>query len=267
MPPKDSIANTFIVSLVLCIVCSLLVSGAAVSLKPRQKRNQELDQKRNIIAAAALAEDPKALSGDEIESIYEAQVTRELLDLTTFDYVSEPDEKFDPLKAAKDNETNVDVEGSFDIGMAKRESQTWVFLIKGDDGELEKVVLPIYGMGLWGPLYGYVAVDKDFRTIQGLTYYQHKETPGLGGEVDNDQWKAKWVGRQIWETGKPREDANLRLGVAKGSPISEEADYKVDGLSGATITSRGVEAMLRYWFSDNGFGPYIEKLAAQQGDS
>ncbi|MCA9127500.1 MAG: Na(+)-translocating NADH-quinone reductase subunit C [Planctomycetales bacterium] len=272
MPPKDSIANTFIVSLVLCIVCSLLVSGAAVSLKPRQKRNQELDQKRNIIEAASLSEDPKGLSGKEVEEIFDSQVTRQLLDIDSDNYVSEPDPSFDPRQAAKDDSLNVEITGSeFDIGFAKREQQTWVYLVKDTDGKIKKVVLPIYGMGLWGPLYGFVAIDSDFRTIQGLTFYEHKETPGLGGEVDNKLWKAKWVGKQIWEEvdGNKNigDDEHLMVGVAKGAPLPEKAKYMVDGLSGATITSRGVDSMLNYWFSENGFGPYLKKLAAQQGDS
>ncbi|QDV27637.1 Na(+)-translocating NADH-quinone reductase subunit C [Aureliella helgolandensis] len=269
---KDSIANTFIVSLVLCIVCSLLVSGAAVSLKPRQERNKLLDRQKNIIAAAGLAEDPDSLSGDEIEELFRSRVVRQLLDIDTGEYVEDPDKMYEPRKAAKDPERNTPVEGQFDIGNKEREKQTWVYLIKAegaseDDASFEQVVLPIYGRGLWSTLYGYVAVEHDLQTIQGLTYYEHAETPGLGGEVENPIWKAKWIGKKIWEEGAPREDDNLKIGVAKGAPPTELAPYEVDGLSGATITSRGVDSMLKYWFSDNGFGPYIKKLASQQGAS
>ena len=125
-------------------------------------------------------------------------------------------------------------------------------------------------MGLWSTLYGYVAVDKDLRTIKGLTYYEHGETPGLGGEVENPTWKAKWIGKQIYEDGVnigEVKDADIRVGVSKGAPSPEDTKYMVDELSGATITSRGVDSMLKYWFSDKGFGPYFKKLASQQGAS
>lgn len=266
MPPKDSIANTFLVSLVLCVVCSLLVSGAAVVLKPLQERNKLLDRQRNIIEAAGISEkDTKKLSGKEVEELYASRIEPVLVDLSTGEYVPDPDPLFDARKAAKDAATNASIEGPFNIGLANRSQKAWVYLVKGSGDKLEKVVLPVYGMGLWSTLYGYVAVDNDLRTIQGLTYYEHAETPGLGGEVENPLWKAKWVGKEIWEEGEPMEDENLMVGVAKGAPTSEQQKYMVDGLSGATITSRGVDSMLKYWFSDYGFGTYLKKLASQQG--
>ena len=260
MPPKDSIANTLIVSLTLCIVCSLRVSGAAVALKPRQEKNKALDRQKNIVAAAGLG-DPKAMSTKELEDLFQKRVKRVLVDLDSGEVVADADEAYDPRKAAKNDKLNEPIESQFDIGLAKREKQTWVYQVLDDKGQVEQVVLPIYGMGLWSTLYGYVAVGHDIRTIKGLTYYEHGETPGLGGEVENPSWKAKWVGKQIWEEGAPREDENLMVGVAKGAPIAEKADYMVDGLSGATITSRGVDSMLKYWFSDDGFGPYLRSLA------
>jgi Na+-transporting NADH:ubiquinone oxidoreductase subunit C len=265
MPPKDSIANTLIVSLTLCVVCSLLVSGAAVTLKPLQERNKLLDRQRNIIEAAGLAEDVKGLSGKEVEELYKSRITRELVDLESGEDVSDPDPNYDPRKAAKDDDLNTEIESPFDIGIAKREKKTWVYLVKDQSGAIEQVVLPIYGMGLWSTLYGYVALDRDLRSIKGLTYYEHGETPGLGGEVENPAWKSKWIGKNIWKDGEPREDDDLMVGVAKGAPPPDKAEYMVDGLSGATITSRGVDSMLKYWFSDDGFGPYLRKLASQQG--
>ena len=274
MLPKDSMANTLVVSLALCVVCSLLVSTAAVGLKGIQQKNKQLDQQRNILAAAGLTvdRDGEAITADkmtskEIEKLFDERVTRKMVDLESGSYVEDPDASFDPRKAARDPSENVSVEGPFDIGQANREKKTWVFLVQ--DGEtVEQYIVPVYGMGLWSTLYGYVAVDSDFRTIKGLTYYEHAETPGLGGEVENPKWKAQWVGKQIYSEGADVETASvndIRVGVAKGSPSGDNAKYMVDGLSGATITSRGVDSMLKYWFSDEGFGPYFKQLAAQQG--
>lgn len=264
MPPKDSMANTFLVSIVLCVVCSLLVSGAAVSLKPLQERNKLLDRQRNIIEAAGLVEDTKALSGREVEELFETRIQSKMVDLSTGEYV-EDDPAFEPRKAARDPKQNTAVTGEFDIGLANRETKTRVYIVSDSAGKVEKVVLPIYGMGLWSTLYGYVAVADDLKTITGLTYYEHAETPGLGGEVENPAWKSKFVGKQIWTEGESPIDDNLRVGVAKAAPAPENAKYMVDGLSGATITSRGVDSMLKYWFSNQGFGPYLKQLASQQG--
>lgn len=274
MLPKDSIANTLVVSLTLCVVCSLLVSTAAVGLKPIQEKNKRLDQQRNILAAAGLTAErggeqvpASEMTSAEVEELFQSRVTRKMVDLETGEFVENPDEQFDPRKAAKDPEQSVEVKGPFDIGQARREKKTWVFLVQ--DGEnVEQYILPIYGMGLWSTLYGYVAVDHDLRTIQGLTYYEHGETPGLGGEVENPRWKQKWVGKEIFSESVPVEEADnddIRVGVAKGAPTGENAKYMVDGLSGATITSRGVDSMLKYWFSDEGFGPFFKRLASQQG--
>lgn len=273
MLPKDSIANTFIVSFVLCVVCSLLVSTAAVALKPMQDRNKALDRQRNILSAAGLTAErggeqvlAKDMTAGEVESVFQDKVTPKLLDIDSGEYVEEPDPSFDPRRAAKEEAQSEEVQGSFDIGQARREKQTWVYLVNGGDS-VEQFIVPVYGMGLWSTLYGYVAVDRDLRTIKGLTYYQHGETPGLGGEVENPAWKQKWIGKQIYDEGVRVLDAgneNIRVGVAKGAPTGENAKYMVDGLSGATITSRGVDTMLKYWFSDQGFGPYFKKMASQQ---
>ncbi len=134
------------------------------------------------------------------------------------------------------------------------------FVKRPGSDQIQQVVLPVYGKGLWGTLYGYLAVKSDLETVQGITFYQHKETPGLGGEVDNPDWKAQWEGRKLYdESGKP---ASL---VFKGPAPTTNA-YAVDGLSGATITSRGVTNLIRYWVSDDGYGPFLKKMASEIGE-
>ena len=105
-------------------------------------------------------------------------------------------------------------------------------------------------------MYGFLALDPDLATIRGLTFYQHGETPGLGGEVDNPRWKALWPGRIAFdETGEPV------IAVARGRVGTPQQDpHRVDGLAGATLTSRGVTAMLRFWLGEHGYGPYLERL-------
>ena len=107
----------------------------------------------------------------------------------------------------------------------------------------------------------FLALNPNARTIRGLTFYEHKETPGLGGEVDNPRWKALWPGRLATdENGVPK------ISVVKGraGPVSEDP-YHVDGLSGATITSNGVTNLMDFWLGENGFGPYLSKQRAGGG--
>jgi Na+-transporting NADH:ubiquinone oxidoreductase subunit C len=112
-------------------------------------------------------------------------------------------------------------------------------------------------------MYGYIVLEKDLNTIGGLTFYKHGETPGLGGEVDNPKWKARWPGRKAFS-----EKLTPAIRVSKGQIGSPDEDpYRVDALSGATITSNGVTFLLEFWLGENGFGPYISKLRAANSGS
>jgi Na+-transporting NADH:ubiquinone oxidoreductase subunit C len=139
------------------------------------------------------------------------------------------------------------------------EKYSIVYQIKDNDDKLATLVLPIRGRGLWSTLYGFIALDvKDIAegpehvTVAGLTYYKHGETPGLGGEVDNKLWKAKWPGKLVFD-----ENWAVKAEVSK----TATTDYQVDALSGATLTSNGVTNMLKFWLGQNGFGPYLKNLA------
>ena len=144
-----------------------------------------------------------------------------------------------------------------DIAVVKnKENVGKIYLLKDADNNLEKIILPIRGYGLWGTLYGYIAIDKDLNTIRGLEFYEHKETPGLGAEVDNPKWKASWNGKKIYKDGL------IKISVIKGkvNPSNKLADYQVDGLSGATLTSRGVTNMLAFWFSESGYRETLNQI-------
>lgn len=266
---RDSMANTFVVAFVLCGICSLIVSGSAVGLKKFQDENKALDVQKNIISAAGLAGD-EPLTRDRVKSIFE-KIERKLVDLETGEYVDEGKagikiDTYDPRKAAKDPKLSASTKGTaFDIGISAREKYAFAYLVKNDQGELTQVVLPIYGKGLWSTMYGFLALEKDLKTVKGITFYEHGETPGLGGEIENPTWKALWPGKKVYKGDSS--DTNIAFGVKKGSPEGDEKQYLVDGLSGATITSRGVDQLLKYWVSDSGFGKFLKKLSASQGGS
>ena len=261
MPQRDSLAGTIIVTAILCVVCSLAVSSAAVLLRPRQEANELLDQKINILDATGLAigeygVQAKELKTDQIDELNE-WISSKLVDLETGEYTDVIEiDKYDMLEAADSPEYGVKIENpQFDPGEKRRPNIMKIFFVTRPGSKTpQQVVFPVYGKGLWGTLYGYLAVKSDLETVQGITFYQHKETPGLGGEVDNPSWKAQWEGRKLFD-----EEGNPSAMVFKG-PAPSDDPYAVDGLSGATITGRGVTALLRYWMSDDGYGNVLDKL-------
>ncbi len=256
---NDSWQKTLLVALVLCLVFSVLVSGAAVVLRPTQEANQRLDVQRNLLLAAGLAEAgaPADLVGELMDSV-EAQI----IDLDTGVQNTEVDpDTFDAISAARKPNTSQALGSEEDIARIKRRANmAKVYLLK-KDGQLTGVVLPVYGSGLYSTLYGFIALDADLRTVRGLKFYEQGETAGLGAEVDNPRWLAKWPGKMaIDETGEPKVE------VVKGgaNPSSPMIAYQVDGISGATMTSNGVTALLQFWLGPDGFGPYLARLKAQQ---
>ncbi|NLX14128.1 MAG: Na(+)-translocating NADH-quinone reductase subunit C [Phycisphaerales bacterium] len=241
-------------SCVVCVVCSLLVSSAAVSLKPRQEQNAQLDRQVNVLMAAGLVESGQRYGREQITQIFMERIDPVVIDLATGEETDIDPLTFDPDAEMKDP-TRSNPAPSNPAQVKRIPNHALVFKVN-KDGDLNQVVLPILGKGLWSTMYGYIAVDADGRTVRGLTFYQHGETPGLGGEVDNPRWKDLWPGRRIYDPA-----GNVRIEVVKGrAGPPEEAPYEVDGLSGATITSRGVSHTLEFWFGEHGFGPYLVKL-------
>lgn len=272
---KDSLLNTFMVAAALCLVCSFLVSSAATILKPIQGRNVSLDRKKNLLQVTGFDKKQIKEAGG-INELFGERFDIQIIDLETGKPAVEEAEaaleeagkkvddvltNYDQVWASKSKKEEVaeKVPGSEDIaGIKYREKFSHVFIMKDDQGKVSKYVFPVRGYGLWSMMKGYLAVEPDFQTIAGLTFYEQGETPGLGGEVENPKWKAKWYGKKIYD-----EEGNVEIEVIKGNTDSE---YAVDGLSGATITSNGVSKMLKYWLGPEGFGPYI-KQQKSAGDS
>ncbi len=244
----------------VCLVCALFVAGSAVGLKPLQDANILLDRQKKVLTVAGLIQDGERPAREEIAAAFESSIRQKVIDLKTGELRPEIDgESFDQRAAASNPATSY-AAPSNPSKVRRLPNNALVFDVM-EHGELKALILPIEGYGLWGTLYGYIALAPDARTIVGITFYQHKETPGLGGEVDNPRWKALWPGRLAFD-----DRGNPAISVKKGAAGSVEEDpYRVDGLSGATITSRGVTALVRFWLGDNGFGPYLTIYRAQAG--
>jgi Na+-transporting NADH:ubiquinone oxidoreductase subunit C len=253
---NDSVRKTLIVALALCVVCSIIVSGAVVILQPIQESNKALDRKRNILAAAGLLEE-----GRSVEEQFK-QVQTRIVDLRSGEFTDEVSEDtYDQRKAAKDASTSAALKRDQDIAkIGRREHYATVYLVQDAQGRIDKIILPIRGYGLWSTLHGFIALESDANTIAGLGFYEHAETPGLGGEVDNPRWKAFWPGKQVYRDGE------VAIGLIKGAvePTAPNAPWQVDGLAGSTLTARGVTNLLHFWLGKNGFEPFLNRLRAGQ---
>ncbi len=254
---NDSTLKTLLMATGVCVVCSVLVSGAAIALKPIQDRNRTLDHKRNVLLAAGLLEDGQEA---DIDKLYE-KIDARVIDLDSGEFVKDaPAEQFDLAAAERDPKQSRELPATEDIaGIRRRSNHQVVYLVREGD-EIRRFVLPVHGKGLWSTMYGLVALDRDLNTVQSFAFFAHGETPGLGGEVDNPRWKALWIGKKVFDA-----DGRPCLEVIKGhvEPDSPAAEHQVDGLSGATLTGRGVTNLLHFWLGEEGYGPFIKHMGQQ----
>ena len=236
--------NKMIIPLIACIACAVIVSVTAVSVRPEQKLNIENEKKLKILAAAGIVTNEVDKEFSKIETLYIDFVSNQLIQI---------EGNYDHIKASASAESSSIIPKKQDIAILKRrENVAPIYVWFSEEEQIQKVVLPIRGYGLWGTLYGYISLDADLNTVKGIEYYDHKETPGLGGEVDSPAWKSDWNGKKVYNSS-----GEVILYVTKG-PSSE--DYEIDGISGATLTSNGVTNMIRYWLGENGYGPVLQQL-------
>ncbi len=254
--PNDSTQKTLLVAVIMCLACSVVVSAAAVILRPMQEANAALDRKRNIVQVAGLLE-----ADGNVEEAFKS-VTARMVNLETGEFTTELDGiAYDQYAAAGNPQMSVSLDKADDIASIGRRANFAEVYLVGGETEFEQIILPIHGLGLWSTLYGFVSLSSDLTTISGLKFYAHAETPGLGGEVDNPVWQGKWNGKLAFD-----EAGEVQIEVIKGVVDSSRAEsvYQVDGLAGATLTSRGVSQLLRFWLDEQGFGAFLKNL--KQGE-
>lgn len=256
---RDSTARVLAVAFAVCLVCSVLVSAAAVGLKQRQERNKELEKKRNILQIANIYDPARG-----VEEQFR-RVTARMVDLESGRFTTAVDPAaFDSRRAARTDPTRQDIPVDQDrAGIRSRSRYMDVYLLE-EGGRLRQIILPVYGKGLWSTMYGFIALGPDLSTVTGFGFYEHGETPGLGGEIDNPAWRAKWPGKLVYDR-----QGDLRLTVVKGAAATEgeAARHEVDGLSGATLTARGVSNLVAYWLGENGYQPFLQRLRQEGGST
>lgn len=258
-PTRDlnSVRYTVLFATVVCVVCAALIATAAVLTQPAQVANALLYKEKNVLLAAGLIEPGAKVTTAQVEAIFRQSIQARLVDLATGELLPEAsgDARRYNQRTARDDPATSRVAPANSAGVRRLPNQGIVYLVRKGEA-IDQIVIAIEGLGMWGTIYGFMALAPDGNTIRGLTYYDQRETPGLGGEIANPSWQALWRGRKAF-------DANWDVGiqVIKGQAGPPETDpLHVDGLSGSTVTSKAVTQLVRFWLGDQGYGKFLKKF-------
>ena len=257
---ERSVAYTLRFAVIVGVVCSAIVATAAVALSSRQEANRLLDRQRKVLDVVGLSAPDEPLSRAEITRRFEQGIRTVVVELESGEVADDIDaERFDPRRAAQDPERSRPAPDNA-AGVSRLPDHALVYHVVRA-GEIDALVLPFEGVGLWSTIYGFVALSADLSTVRGITFYEHAETAGLGALISDAEWQAGWVGRRLFD-----DDWIPTLRVIKGRAGSPEASpYQVDGLSGATLTGNGVTEALHFWLGESVLGPYLERYRSERG--
>ena len=218
-------SNSYIVlyATAITVVCGGLLAFASVSLKDKQDANIAMEQKKNILSSVITLNE-----GDNITELYSSQVKGFVID-----YNGNVKEGMTPEQ--------VELAKEYKKAPADRLLPLYEFMSHTDPTKVEYVVMPVYGYGLWNNIWGFVAVKSDFSTIQGVKFQHAGETPGLGARIESEEIQERFKGKTIFDNGKL---TSVVIQKGEGQDYSG-APHKVDGMSGATLTGKGVNNMLK----------------------
>ena len=252
----NSTRYTIVFATIVCVVCALLISVAAVTLQPRQKANARLYMEKNVLIAAGLVKPGEDVGRERVERFFQTAVKARLVDFATGELLAEDkaDARGYDQRAARNDPGASRVAPANNAGVGRMPNTGVVYFVS-KDGEVEQLVIPLEGLGMWGTVYGFMALDRDARTVRGLTYYEHKETPGLGAEISNPGWLDLWRGRLGYD-----DKGEVAIKVIKGPAGKPEVDpHHIDGLSGATVTGNAVTRLMQFWLSPDGYGKFLQR--------
>ena len=207
-------AYTIVFTTIITVILGLGLSYTADSLRERQILNEELDIKKNILSVLGYKQDTP-WTNEEVQSLYDSNI----------------------------NEIRIDEVGLVLDEVDKSGNFSYTIYQSSENNKVTGYAIPIAGKGLWGTMYGYFAIEPDAETVKGITFYKHKETPGLGAEVDKDWFKNNFIGKKL--TDKNGELVSIEVVKGYVSKTDPEALHKVDGISGATITGTGLTTFLK----------------------
>ena len=249
---KNSNTYTFLYATGIVLIVAIALAIAAMGLKDKQEKNIEIEKQQNILAAVN-----KIGKAAEIEAIYSKYIIEQFVvngngerkdgDAFSVDMKEQYDiiKKINSSSSAQDK---IDLRNTLSLP---------VFVFKNDDGA-QKYIVSLRGMGLWGAVWGYISLNDDFETIYGAIFDHKGETPGLGAEIRYDSFSSQFIGKTIFENGR-----FTSIKVVKGGAQPNDK-HSIDAISGGTITSRGVEDMLKDCLGEyKSFFEIMKKQSAQ----
>jgi Na+-transporting NADH:ubiquinone oxidoreductase subunit C len=242
-------SNKYIItfSVILTVVLGLLLSGTSQVLGPIQQKAQELDIQKQILGAVLDAAEIRAMKPEEVQKFYSNRISSKVVDIEGNE-VNE-DAEGNPIIAEK-----VNVGKNYKLAPEKRMYPVFIYHAEGNPDDVESFILPVYGAGLWDEIWGYLALQTDFNTIEGVTFSHLGETPGLGARITQNSVQERYQGKQIFDESGTLQSVVMQKGEGRNF---DEDPHKVDGISGSTITANGVNLMLRNYL--NHYNAFIER--------
>lgn len=228
----------FFFAATVTITCSILLAAAANLLKDRQQENIALDIRKNILASAELGDEE--MTRQEVLGLYDKYIRSKVINLQGDEVPDKTVEQIDP----------------------KKDLDLLPMYYAEEDGDIKAYIIPVSGKGLWSTIYGYMAIEKDMNTVMGITFYKHGETPGLGGEIEKKWFTDNFKGKKIFSP----EGELVSITVVKGKVAekvpADEAYHYVDGISGSTLTGKGLTNFLNKDLST--YKPFFDKVKKQR---
>ncbi|MFM7851997.1 MAG: NADH:ubiquinone reductase (Na(+)-transporting) subunit C, partial [Flammeovirgaceae bacterium] len=223
-------SNTYIIvySAILTVVCAGVLAFASISLKDAQEANIALEQKGNILSTVTQIPD-----GADVQALYAKRIKGFVVD-----HKGNVVPNADPSK--------VIVASEYKKKPEERVLPVYEFLNDADPTKVEAVVLPVYGYGLWNNIWGFVALESDFNTVLGVKFAHAGETPGLGARIETEEIQKRYIGKKVFDGSSTL--ISIMMMKGEGQNYSDD-HHKVDGMSGATLTGKGVNNMLKDYFS------------------
>lgn len=254
---NDSPRKAVLVVVLTAMVCSSLVSAAVVMLRPIQLNNQLLERSRNIMALTGLLPAGETVEDEQMLALFRSLDTR-MVDIDEGRFTTDVDPlTFDKRRAVNDPDLGTAVPSSQDRASLGRRSRYAPVYIVWQENEPQRLILPVRGAGMWSMLYGYIALEADYSTIAGMAFYEQNETPGLGDQITHPHWLRQWQGKRIYnERGEP----HFAVSDSVVDPRSVQAPYRVDALTGATVTGNAVTGLVHYWFGPHGYKVFLDGL-------
>jgi Na+-transporting NADH:ubiquinone oxidoreductase subunit C len=239
---KNDSRFTFLFATVMVVVVGVLLALAAIGLSPYQEKNVRVEKMQNILSSIGIKSE-----FEEAEKLFNQYIREQVVLNTKGEKVTGGVSAFD-----------IDLKKELDkIKTGDADKQLFPLFVVEKNGKLINII-PVRGKGLWGPIWGYIALEEDMNTVHGASFGHKGETPGLGAEINTEEFGNQFVGKKINdEAGKFVSVRVIKGGAATNDP------HGVDAISGGTVTSNGVTEMIRRTIAN--YVPYFRSKENQQG--